>query len=183
MCAEKSDKKNQIGIAIKLFLTEIKTALIALYPAFYRRISLIISLVEIMFVNSMSTRVRYAETDRMGVVYYGNYPQYFEIGRVEALRSLGLSYKKMEELGTILPVLKLEIKYIAPAKYDDLLEVRTEIRELPKTRITFYHEIRNEAGELLTLGTVQLVFFDRARNKPTVAPDYFLEMIQPYFES
>lgn len=134
-----------------------------------------------MFVNEMSTRVRYAETDQMGIVYYGNYPQYFEIGRVEALRSLGLSYKKMEEAGIMLPVLKLEIKYIAPATYDDILEIKTEIKEWPSTRITFHHEIRNEEGKLLTLGTVQLVFVNIERNKPTRAPDYFLEKLSPFF--
>lgn len=129
----------------------------------------------------MSTRVRYAETDQMGVVYYGNYPQYFEIGRVEALRSLNLSYKKMEEQGIILPVLKLEVKYLAPATYDDLLEIRTEIREMPSTRITFHHEIRNQEGKLLTLGMVQLVFVDRKRNRPCAAPQYFLDKIIPFF--
>ena len=135
-----------------------------------------------MFVNLMSSRVRYAETDQMGVVYYGNYPQYFEIGRVEALRSLNLSYKEMEEQGIILPVLKLEVKYVAPATYDDLLEIRTEIREMPSTRITFHHEIRNEAGKLLTIGMVQLVFVDRKPNRPTTAPQYFLDKIKPFLE-
>lgn len=130
----------------------------------------------------MSTRVRYAETDQMGVVYYGNYPQFFEIGRVEALRSIGLSYKEMEARGIMLPVLKLEVKYIAPATYDDLIEIRTEIRELPSTRITFHHEIRNEAGKLLTIGMVQLVFVSIESKRPLAAPDYFMEIMQPYFE-
>lgn len=134
-----------------------------------------------MFVNSMSTRVRYAETDQMGVVYYGNYPQFFEIGRVEALRSLGLTYKEMEARGIMLPVLKLEVKYVAPATYDDLIEIKTEIRSLPKTRITFHHEIRNEEGKLLTLGEVQLVFVDMKTRKPVMAPDYFLDLIEPFF--
>lgn len=131
----------------------------------------------------MSTRVRYAETDQMGVVYYGNYPQFFEIGRVEALRSLGLTYKEIEARGIMLPVLKLEVKYLAPATYDDLIQIKTEIRSLPQTRITFHHEIRNEAGDLLTLGMVQLVFVDIKTRKPVMAPDYFLELIQPFFRA
>ncbi|WP_421753707.1 acyl-CoA thioesterase [Croceimicrobium sp.] len=130
----------------------------------------------------MSTRVRYAETDQMGVVYYGNYSQYFEIGRVEALRSLGLTYKEMEKRGIMLPVLKLEVKYLAPATYDDLIEIRTEIREMPNTRITFHHEIRNEEGKLLTIGMVQLVFVDIESRKPVLAPEYFLDLIKPQLE-
>ena len=135
-----------------------------------------------MYVNQMSTRVRYAETDQMGVVYYGNYPQFFEIGRVEALRSLGLTYKEMEARGIMLPVLKLEVKYIAPATYDDLIEIRTEIREMPSTRITFQHEIRNEEGKLLTLGMVQLVFVNIETKRPVQAPEYFTDLLKPYFK-
>ncbi len=130
-----------------------------------------------MYVNLTSSRVRYAETDQMGYVYYGNYPQFFEIGRVEALRALGISYKKMEEDGIMLPVLKLEIKYVAPAKYDDLLQIKTEIREIPSTRITFHHEIFNEAGGLLTIGMVQLVFVDIKTKKPCKAPPYILDAL------
>lgn len=136
-----------------------------------------------MYVNQMSTRVRYAETDQMGVVYYGNYPQFFEIGRVEALRSLGLTYKEMEARGIMLPVLKLEVKYIAPATYDDLIEIRTEIREMPSTRITFQHEIRNEEGKLLTLGMVQLVFVNIETKRPVQAPEYFTDLLKPYFKA
>ncbi|MCR9154133.1 MAG: acyl-CoA thioesterase [Bacteroidetes bacterium] len=135
-----------------------------------------------MYRSLISTRVRYAETDQMGVVYYGNYSQYFEIGRVESLRALNLSYKKMEEEGIMLPVLKLEVKYLAPATYDDLIEISSEIRETPSTRITFHHEIRNEAGKLLTIGMVQLVFVDKLKNKPTTAPQYFLDKLKPYFD-
>ncbi len=135
-----------------------------------------------MYVNLTSSRVRYAETDQMGYVYYGNYPQFFEIGRVEALRALGISYKKMEEEGIMLPVLKLEIKYVAPAKYDELLEIKTEIREMPNTRITFHHEIRNEKGDLLTLGMVQLVFVRIADKKPCAAPDYIKEALGSHIE-
>ena len=134
-----------------------------------------------MFVKNSQVRVRYAETDQMGVVYYGNYPQYFEVGRVEALRGLGMSYKQMEADGIMLPVLKLEIKYIRPATYDDLITIKTTISELPSSRITFEHEIRNEAGELLTLGMVQLVFVNIDTKKPCRAPQGFLNKLLPYF--
>lgn len=135
-----------------------------------------------MFVNKTLTRVRYAETDQMSVVYYGNYPQYFEIGRVEALRSLNMSYKQMELEGIMLPVLKLEIKYIRPATYDDLLTITTKISELPSFRITFEHEIHNEAGELLTLGMVQLVFVNIKTKRPCRAPENFMKILAPFFK-
>jgi acyl-CoA thioester hydrolase len=135
-----------------------------------------------MFVKNYAVRVRYAETDQMGVVYYGNYPQYFEVGRVEALRTLGMSYKQMEEDGIMLPVLKLEIKYIRPATYDDLITITTKITELPSSRITFEHEIRNEGGELLTVGMVQLVFVTKANKKPCRAPQGFIDTLMPYFD-
>ena len=134
-----------------------------------------------MFVKRNSLRVRYAETDQMGVVYYGNYPQYFEVGRVEALRTLGMSYRQMEEDGIMLPVLSLEIKYIRPALYDDLLTIETQIKELPATRITFHHEIFNEHNKLLTKGVVQLVFLNSSNRKPCKAPPEFLDKMQPYF--
>ncbi|MDX5326046.1 MAG: acyl-CoA thioesterase [Bacteroidota bacterium] len=134
-----------------------------------------------MFSSTTTVRVRYAETDQMGVVYYGNYATFFEVGRVEALRVLGHTYKQMEEDGVMLPVLRLECKYIRSAVYDDLLTVRTEIREMPGTRITFHHEILNEKGELLTTGMVQLVFLDIKTRRPIQAPEGFKELFKPYF--
>jgi acyl-CoA thioester hydrolase len=136
-----------------------------------------------MFSTETSLRVRYAETDQMSYVYYGNYPQYFEVARVEALRALGLSYKEMEEQGIMLPVLKLEIKYIAPAKYDDLLIIKTRIAELPKTRITFEHEIFNEAGDLLTIGKVELVFVNIESGKPIRAPHSLINALERHSNS
>jgi acyl-CoA thioester hydrolase len=131
-----------------------------------------------MYSSETSLRVRYAETDQMSYVYYGNYPQYFEVARVEALRALGLSYKEMEAQGIMLPVLNLEIKYIAPAKYDDLLIIKTCIPELPKTRILFEHEIFNEAGDLLTLGKVELVFVNIKSGKPNKAPHSLISALE-----
>ncbi len=135
-----------------------------------------------MFVKKTLLRVRYAETDQMGVVYYGNYPQYFEVGRVEALRTLGMSYKEMEESGIMLPVLKLETKYVHPARYDDLLTITSCIKALPTSRFTFYHEVHNEQGRLLTLGMVQLVFVNKDTKKPCRPPQRFLDGLLPFFD-
>lgn len=136
-----------------------------------------------MLKSKTQVRVRYAETDQMGVVYYGNYPQFFEIGRVEFLRDLGTTYRQMEDDGIMLPVLSLEIKYIKSAKYDDLLTIQTWIEEIPNTRITFFHEIFNEENQLLTKGKVQLVFVDKTKNRPTMAPDDFLRRVEKALSS
>ncbi len=127
-------------------------------------------------------RVRYGETDQMGYVYYGNYAQYFEMGRVEWLRNLGLSYKRMEEAGIMLPVLNLTINYLKPAKYDDLLTLKTTIVKKPLVRIEFEFELFNEENELLNKGYTSLVFIDMQRNKPTRAPEYILEKVTPLFD-
>ena len=117
----------------------------------------------------------------MGVVYYGNYPQYFEVGRVETLRQLGVTYRNMEEDGIMLPVLKLEIKYHKSAVYDDELIIKTFLKELPSTRITFHHEIYNSQKELLTIGLVQLVFVNSESRRPMRCPQYVIDKLQPYF--
>jgi len=135
-----------------------------------------------MFVHETQVRVRYAETDQMGVVYYANYAIYFEIGRVDALRAMGASYKQMEESGIMLPVLDLKIKYIRPAKYDDLLTIKVTVPEMPGTRITFLYEVTNEAGTLLTVGETTLVFVDMAKNKPTQIPEPFAGLFRKWFE-
>ncbi|MDO9187886.1 MAG: thioesterase family protein [Bacteroidia bacterium] len=134
-----------------------------------------------MYISETSLRVRYAETDRMGYVYYGNYAQYFEVGRVEALRQLGTSYKEMEDNGIMLPVYSCNIKYLKPAFYDDLLVIKTVIKDLPTAKITFDYEIYNQKGELLTTGNTSLVFIKMAANKPCAAPESFLEKIKVYF--
>lgn len=134
-----------------------------------------------MYISQTKLRTRYAETDQMGVVYYGNYPQYFEVGRVEALRNLNLSYRQMESDGIMLPVLKLEVKYLKPAIYDDELTIKTFVKELPVSRITFDHEIYNSNGELLTVGSVQLVFVDEKTRKPKRCPQQLYDCLKPYF--
>ena len=122
-------------------------------------------------------RVRYAEADRMGYVYYGNYATYFEVARTEMLRSLGFTYREWEDSGIILPVREMHIRYHAAARYDDLLTVRTEIRDLPAARIRFFHEIFNEKGDLLCSGNLDLVFISRKSGRPTRAPGEFLQAL------
>ena len=134
-----------------------------------------------MYISETSLRVRYAETDRMGYVYYGNYAQYFEVGRVEALRQLGTSYKEMEDNGIMLPVYSCNIKYLKPAFYDDLLVIKTVIKDLPTAKITFDYEIYNQKGELLTTANTSLVFIKMTTNRPCAAPESFIEKIKVYF--
>jgi acyl-CoA thioester hydrolase len=118
----------------------------------------------------------------MGYVYYGNYAQYFEMGRVEWLRNLGVSYKRMEDSGIMLPVLKLNINYLNPAKYDDLLTLQTTLLKKPTVRIEFDFKLYNEQKELLTEGYTSLVFIDMKKNKPTRTPNYILEKTNPLFD-
>ena len=131
-----------------------------------------------MDLHEFNVRVRYAETDQMGVVYHGNYAQYFEMGRVEWLRNLGLSYAFMEKNGIMLPVVSLTINYKKPARYDDLLTVRTIFKEQASVKIEFDYEIYSEKGELLTTGNSVLVFVNMATGRPVLPPDYVLEKIK-----
>ena len=130
-----------------------------------------------MNFNEISFRVRYGETDQMGVVYHGNYAQYLEMGRVEWLREYGVSYKKMEENGIMLPVISLEVKYKKPALYDDLITVRTILKKTPAVKIEFDFEIYNETRELLAEANVVLVFMDKKKNRPVRCPADLLEKI------
>ena len=123
-------------------------------------------------------RVRYSETDQMGIVYYGNYAQYLEQGRTDWLRSLGLTYKFMEEHKVMLPVINLNIDYKKPAKYDDLLTIKTSLLEIPSVKIKFYYEIYNQYDELLVTATTSLVFLDSITRKLIKAPDYLLEKLR-----
>ena len=124
-----------------------------------------------------SVRVRYAETDQMGVVYHGNYAQYNEMGRVEWLRNLGISYKWMEENGVMLPVVSLQMNYKKPARYDDLLRVKTILKSQTSVKIEFDYEIYNEQNDLLTTGYSMLVFVDMKTGRPMVPPSYVTEKI------
>jgi acyl-CoA thioester hydrolase len=131
---------------------------------------------EINFKHLHTIRVRYSETDQMGYCYYGNYATFLEVGRVEALRSKGVSYRSMEENGVMLPVLELSIKYIFPAKYDDLLFVHTTITKIERTRIYFDYEIFNEADKKIITAQTTLVFISAKTMKPIPAPQDFLDL-------
>ena len=134
-----------------------------------------------MIKNQTNIRVRYGETDQLGYVYYGNFAQFFEVGRVEWLRALGVSYKSLEESGIMLPVIQLNINYMKPAKYDDLLTITTIMTKKPLVKIEFDFEVHNENNDLLTTGFTSLVFMDMKKNKPIKAPEYLLDQIYAQF--
>lgn len=136
-----------------------------------------------MFSHSTKVRVRYGEVDRMGYAYYGNYALYYEIGRVEAMRALGLDYADMEERGIMMPVVKMECQYHSPALYDQELTVTAIVHEIPRARIDFHYEIRNLDGRIINHGMTQLVFVHRDTMRPTRAPQYFLDALLPHFNS
>ena len=122
-------------------------------------------------------RVRYAETDQMGVVYHGNYAQYFELGRTEWLRSLGITYKDMEISGIMLPVISLKSNFIKSALYDDVLTVETKLKKEPLVKIEFDYVIRNKNKEILCTGNTVLAFMDMKTNKPIKCPDTLLKKL------
>lgn len=126
---------------------------------------------------STSIRVRYSETDQMGYVYYGNYSQYFEVGRVEAMRKIGIAYKTLEEMGYMLPVMNLKIDYLSPAKYDDELIIDTEIVLLKGARLVFYYIIYKEE-QIICKGETALVFVNKSTMRPIQPPRQFIELLQ-----
>ena len=130
-----------------------------------------------MKIHEYTVRVRFSETDQMGVVYHGNYAAYFEMGRVEWLRNMGVSYKWMEDNGVMLPVVSLTMNYKKPARYDDLITVRTIFKSQTSVKIEFDYEIYNEKQELLTIANSVLVFVDMKIGRPMLPPDYVLDKI------
>jgi len=135
-----------------------------------------------MYTHVTSLRVRYAETDQMDIVYYGNYAQYFEVGRTECIRELGFTYKTMEEMGIRMPVVEMEVHYLRPAHYDDLITIKTILKELPADHsISFYNEVYNEKGKLLTTGKVTLFFINIETGKRASMPETLREKLLPYF--
>ncbi|MGE0587796.1 MAG: acyl-CoA thioesterase [Cyclobacteriaceae bacterium] len=135
-----------------------------------------------MYISETSVRVRYSETDQMGYVYYGNYAAYFEVARVESLRQLGMTYRELEEMGIMMPVLENKSKYIAPALYDDKLKIVTTIREKPGVRIRFEYEISNAEGEVIHQGETLLVFVNKKTGRPCRPPEAFDRVLEPYFK-
>ncbi|SKB34759.1 acyl-CoA thioesterase [Daejeonella lutea] len=134
-----------------------------------------------MFVHSTKIRVRYADTDQMGYMYYGNYAEFYEVGRVEMLRSLGLTYRSMEESGIIMPVTELKCKYIKPALYDEEITVKVTMETMPSVRIHFRYELFNEKEELINTGETMLVFINQERNRPCLPPSDFMEKLNVHF--
>ena len=127
--------------------------------------------------DEIQIRVRYGETDQMGVVYHGNYAIYLEIGRIEWLRKLGISYRKMEESGIMLPVVSMSLNFKKSARYDDLINVKTQLKNPPTAKIEFDYEITSEGGEIIALANVVLAFIDMKTNRPVRAPQYILDVI------
>ncbi|MCB0639567.1 MAG: acyl-CoA thioesterase [Lewinella sp.] len=135
-----------------------------------------------MYTHEFQKRVRYGETDQMGYLYYGNYAQYYEIGRVEMIRSLGVTYREMEaDHHVMMPVMSLQMRFVRPALYDELLTIRTTLRELPDKYILFHVEIMNEQGKLVNGGSVKLCFVDTKTNRTIPTPDFLLDKLGPYF--
>ncbi len=127
-------------------------------------------------------RVRYADTDKMGYLYYGHYAKLYEIGRAELLRTTGISYQECEdEFHVMMPVLSMECRYKLPAKYDQLLTIHTELKELPKRMLHFHHEIYNEEEQLLNTGEVKLFYVDMKNNKNISCPPFLLDKFKPFF--
>jgi acyl-CoA thioester hydrolase len=134
----------------------------------------------VMIQHTIELRIRYGETDRMGYAYYGNYATYFEVARVETLRSVGITYKQLEDEGVLLPVVNFNVHYHAPAHYDDLIQIETIIDELPRVRFPFkYRTFCN--GKLLNEASTELVFVDESTGKPMRCPTHILELLRSHF--
>ncbi len=127
-----------------------------------------------------NVKVRYAETDQMGVVHHGNYAEYLEIARIDWLQQFDISYSKMEREGIMLPVYAMEFRFIKPALFDDLLTIKTKLREIPAVRITFDYEIYNQDQELITKASTILVFMDSKNKRPVKCPQYILDKIKEF---
>ena len=134
-----------------------------------------------MYEYKHSLRVRYGETDQMGFVYYGNYAEFFEVGRVEALRNIGIVYSELENQGIMLPVLDLAIKYHKPAHYDQLIDIIVIIDQLPGVKIKFNYIIKDEASNILVKGETNLVFVNKENGKPIRAPQWIVEKLSSFF--
>ena len=136
-----------------------------------------------MFTSTTQIRVRYGETDQMGYLYYGNYALYYEVGRAEAIRGLGFTYRPLEEMGIMMPVAELHTHYYRPALYDDLVTVKTILKELSEgPKIQFHSELYNEEGLLLNKGVTTLVFYDPKEKKKTNMPQELYTRLLPFFQ-
>jgi len=134
-----------------------------------------------MYTSETSIRVRYGETDQMGYVYYGNYAMYYEVARVESLRQLGLTYREIEEMGVMMPVLENRSKFLSPARYDDLLRIVTTLREKPGVKIKFEYDIFNDQNTLIHQGETVLVFINKLTNRPCRQPAAMEKALERFF--
>lgn len=135
-----------------------------------------------MFTSETKIRIHYALTDQMGIVYHGHYAQFYEIGRTEAIRELGYTYKDIEAMGVIMPVVDIHSRFLRPAKYDDLITVSTTLRELPQHhKIVFHSEIYNEQNQLLNGGDVTLYFIEAQSMKRCAMPEVLKDKLAAYF--
>lgn len=135
-----------------------------------------------MYTSETTVRVRYGETDQMGYVYYGIYAMYYEVARVESLRQLGVTYKEIESMGVMMPVLENKSRYLAPARYDELLRIVTVLRERPGVKIRFEYSIYNEGNELIHEGETLLAFVDKLTGRPCRPPGAMLQVLEPFFQ-
>ncbi len=135
-----------------------------------------------MYISETTVRVRYSETDQMGYVYYGNYATFYEVARVECLRQLGLPYSTLEKQGVMMPVLESRSRFMAPAKYDDVLRIVTTIKDKPTSRIHFTYELYNEEGKNIHSGETSLVFVNMKSGRPQRCPEVMLQLLDTYFD-
>jgi acyl-CoA thioester hydrolase len=135
-----------------------------------------------MYISTTEIRVRYGETDQMGYLYYGNYALYYEVGRAEAIRQLGFTYRQLEEMGIMMPVVELNAKYFRPALYDNLITVKTILKQLPDgPKIQFHSELYNEEGQLLNVGVTTLVFYDPVKKEKVNMHEELRKILEPFF--
>jgi acyl-CoA thioester hydrolase len=135
-----------------------------------------------MYTHQTKLRVRYGETDQMGYMYYGNYAEFYEVGRVEMLRSLGMTYRSMEEDGIMMPVLEMRSRYLKPALYDEEITIKTILDKMPGVKIHFRYEFYNEANEFIHEGETTLAFINMKKNRPCLPPDEFQNHLKEFFE-
>ena len=134
-----------------------------------------------MYVHETKIRIRYGETDQMGYVYYGRYAEFFEIGRTELIRAAGMTYRDLENQGILLPVTRMEVKYIRPVGYDEEITIRTTLKKMPSAKITFHYQIFNENGEMVNEALCDLVFTSSETRRPVRPPKKLMETLQPFF--
>ena len=135
-----------------------------------------------MFEHTTKVRVRYGETDQMGYMYYGNYAEFYEVGRVEMLRSLGMTYSWMESSGVKMPVLEMKCKYLKPALYDEEISIKVIMDKMPGVKIHFRYELYNPDNELINIGETLLAFVNMRTNRPCLPPQDFIDALKPFFQ-